>query len=64
MDVRKNLKEIADAMDELPKARGEAIQAARDDDVTWREIASILGMTENGTHKAYKAWKEATNGDV
>ncbi|MEC5149160.1 hypothetical protein [Cryobacterium sp. GrIS_2_6] len=36
--------------------RAQRIEAARSSGVTWREIAAILGMTDNGVHKAYKKW--------
>lgn len=39
--------------------RGERIQIARDEKppFTWREIAELLGITENGVHKAYAAYQ-------
>lgn len=42
---------------ELLKRRGELVAAARSQEppMTWREIAGILGMTEQGLIKAQKA---------
>lgn len=59
MSAREDLEEVASYQRNLPSVRGEAIKAARAEKVTWREIASILGMTENGVHKAYIKWKTA-----
>ena len=38
------------------QVRGERITDARDAGWTWVEIAALLGMTENGVHKAYAAY--------
>ncbi|TFD58052.1 hypothetical protein E3T43_07340 [Cryobacterium sp. Hh7] len=38
------------------KDRGERIETARRENITWREIAQHLGMTETGVHKAYAAY--------
>ena len=56
MSVRDDLTTVATYMRNLPDVRGEAIDAARREGVTWREIAALLGMTENGVHKAHAAW--------
>ena len=36
--------------------RGERIETARREKLTWREIAEHLNMTETGVHKAYAAY--------
>ena len=62
MSVRDDLETVASYQRNLPNTRGEAIEAARAEGVTWREIAGLLDMTENGAHKAYNTWK-SSNGE-
>jgi predicted transcriptional regulator len=51
-DTRKELEHIAARMRNLPTVRAEYVAKARAEGATWREIAGILGMTENGLIKA------------
>lgn len=62
VSVRDDLETVAAYQRNLPSVRGEAIDAARAEGVTWREIAALLGMTENGAHKAHAAWKVRVSG--
>lgn len=52
--IRAELEAIATQQAELPTRRAEAVQRAREEGMTWREIALILGMTEHGLIKAAK----------
>jgi transposase len=61
--IRKNLVYVAGYQRNLPNVRAEAVDAARKAGMTWREIASILDMTEHGLIKADKKWRE-TNSKV
>lgn len=54
--IKSDLEEIAAYQRNLPTVRAEAVAAARAAGMTWREIASILGMTEHGVIKAHKAF--------
>ena len=54
--IREDLKTIAAQQHNLPTIRAEAVQAARDAGMTWREIAGILNMTEHGLIKAQKKY--------
>lgn len=56
-DIADDLRSIA-AFDYVIE-RGERIDNARaaNPPFTWREIAQLLGMTENGVHKAYAAYQ-------
>jgi hypothetical protein len=40
--------------------RSELVARARREGLTWREIAIILDMTEQGLIKAHKAWLTRT----
>lgn len=52
MTIREDLEKIAAYQRNLPAVRAEAVAKAREEGMTWREIASILGMTEHGIIKA------------
>lgn len=54
MSTREDLEKIAAYMHNLPSVRAETVARAREEGMTWREIASILGMTEHGLIKAQK----------
>lgn len=56
--IREDLKAIADYQQRFPGVRAEAVQAARDAGMTWREIAGILNMTEHGLIKAQKKYDD------
>lgn len=58
MTIREDLAAVAESQRNLPGQRGHMIHLAREQGLTWREIARILDMTENGVHKAYQAWNE------
>ena len=54
-DIRRELQRIGMEMakaDELRDRRGEIVDLARDANLTLREIAQLLGMTEAGVRKA------------
>lgn len=53
-EIRAELAAIATLQSELPARRAAAVQRAREAEMTWREIALILGMTEHGLIKAAK----------
>jgi transposase len=61
--IRRDLESVAAYQHNLPRVRAEAVDAARKAGMTWREIASILNMTEHGLIKADKKWRE-TNSKV
>ena len=48
---------VANYQRNLPNTRAEAVAKAREEGITWREIASILDMTEHGVIKAQKKWE-------
>jgi hypothetical protein len=56
--IRKNLAYVASTQRNLPDVRAEAVDEARKAGMTWREIASILDMTEHGLIKADKKWRQ------
>lgn len=58
MSIRSDLEALAKEQRTLPDRRGKAVAAARALGMTWREIAIILDMTEQGIIKADKAWRE------
>lgn len=56
--IRDDLETVAAYQRNLPTVRAEAVQAARDAGLTWREIARILDMTEHGLIKAQRLYRE------
>ena len=59
MTTREDLERIANHYRNLPGIRAEAITKARAEGMTWREIASLLEMTEHGVIKADRVHREA-----
>ena len=58
VSTRSDLEAIAEEQRTLPDRRAQAVNAARNLGMTWREIAIILNMTEQGLIKADKAWRQ------
>lgn len=59
MTIKDDLERIANYQRNLPNVRAEAVDAARHEGMTWREIGGILNMTEHGLIKADKKWKDS-----
>ena len=57
MSAQDDLETIAAYRRNLPQLQGETIAAARDDGMTWRDIARILDITERGAYKVQRAWE-------
>jgi len=58
VSIRSDLEQLAEEQRTLPDRRAQLVAAARNLNMTWREIAIILDMTEQGLIKADKAWRE------
>lgn len=58
MGIREDLYEIAEQQRTLLDRRAELVEEARNNGMTWREIASILDMTEQGLMKARRTRNE------
>jgi hypothetical protein len=56
--IRSDLVEIAAYRRNHPYVQGEAVDAARAANLTWREIAHLLDMTEHGLIKAQRRYRE------
>lgn len=61
VSIRSDLEQLAEEQRTLPDRRAQLVNAARNLGMTWREIATILDMTEQGLIKADKAWRERHN---
>lgn len=61
VSIRSDLEQLAEEQRTLPDRRAQLVAAARNLGMTWREIAIILDMTEQGIIKADKAWRERHN---
>lgn len=62
MSTREDLEKVANCRRNLPDIQGETVARAREEGITWREIARILDVTERGvikTQRAYEARKAA-----
>ena len=57
MTTRDDLEKIANYQRNTPTLRYELVERARAEGITWREIAAILEMSEQGIVKAQKAHK-------
>lgn len=53
-DPRDELRDIGTLTRDLPARKWRAIDQARAQNVTWREIAELLGMTQHGVIKAWR----------
>ena len=60
MGIRDELREFAAMQKLMPDKLSELVARARREGLTWREIAIILDMTEQGLIKAHKAWLTRT----
>lgn len=58
-----DLEALAEEQRTLPDRRAQAVAAAREQKMTWREIAGILNMTEHGLIKAHHAWQQRVAAD-
>jgi transposase len=56
--TRDDLEALAEQQQTLRDRRAALVAEARAQGMTWREIATILDMTQQGLIKADKAWKE------
>lgn len=60
-ELRRELRKVASDMartDALLEKRGKFVAEARGSQMTWREIAGLLGMTEHGLIKSQRAWEK------
>ena len=58
MGIREELTQLAELQRALPDRRAALVDRARLAGMTWREIAKILDMTEQGLIKADRMWRE------
>jgi DNA-directed RNA polymerase specialized sigma24 family protein len=56
--IKDELRALAELQRSLPDKRAALVDRARLAGMTWREIAKILDMTEQGLIKADRAWRE------
>ena len=61
MTTREDLEMIANYQRNTPIVRYETVERARTEGMTWREIAVILEMSEQGVVKAQKAYRAKTS---
>lgn len=54
---------MAELQRTLPDRRAQLVHKARQHGLTWREIALILNMTEQGLIKADRQWRERNGND-
>jgi hypothetical protein len=54
-DLRSEMESLANEQRDMPLRRAELVQRARQDGITWNEIAQIFDMTPHGLIKAAKA---------
>ena len=57
MTIKDDLERNAAHQRNMPWVRAETVDAARKAGMTWREIATILNMTEHGLIKADQKWR-------
>ena len=62
MTTRDDLDTIGNYRRNLPTTQGETVARARAEGITWREIAELLGMTEQGLLKAQRVYQERSTG--
>ncbi len=58
--IRRQITEVGEEIartDELLEKRGRLVEEARAAGLTYREVASLLGMTETGLRKTQKAFR-------
>ena len=58
MGIREELRALAEEQRSFPDRRAATVDRARQSGMTWRQIAIILDMTEQGLIKADKMWRE------
>ena len=57
MGIKNELRTLAQEQRSIVNRRATLVDRARQEGLTWREIAGILDMTQQGLIKADKSWR-------